>query len=125
MFALRFLTSLAFMGWLSACGAPEPVATGYKKKIAAPGAVTGTTPGVSPNGSGNVAGGAANLVNGQTLYGQLCASCHQPLATTAKPNKTVAQLDANAPAKNASHASVGTKWPTGQAAIDLAAALKK
>lgn len=123
MTKFRLLMSLLLLsGFAISCGAPEPVATGYKKKIAAPAAAIGT--GTPPATTGLPATGA-NLQNGQKLYAELCASCHQPLATTAKPNKTVAQLDANAPAKNASHAGVGAKWPTGQAAADLAAALKK
>ncbi len=118
----RLLTGLVLLSSMTGCGAPEPVATGYKKQIAAPpGAATAAT----TTGTGNATPATANLAAGQKAYADLCAACHQPLATTAKPNKTLAQIDANAPAKNPSHASVGAKWPTGAAAADLVAALKK
>lgn len=103
---------------LSACGSPEPVATGYKKELSKPSAPFSATQEQAPAAT-------ANLANGQAIYNKTCAAagCHGPLATSTKANKAAATIEAAATLDF--HKSAAANWPKGQNAIDLAEALKK
>ncbi len=109
---------------LGGCGSPEPVATGYKKQLQPAAATPNPTPDAPKTNDSTPV--AANLANGQAIYTKSCASCHLALASSLKANKTAAEIEAAKPPTNAAHTSIPVAdWPTGQKAIDVAAALKR
>ncbi len=102
---------------MTACGDSEPVASSYKKSMAA-GAVapaTGTTPAA---GTGDA---TALKAQGTTVYTAKCAACHGAIATSAKKGATAARITASATIS--SHSTV-TPFPTGTDVTALEAALK-
>jgi len=106
---------------LTACGDSEPVATSYKKSMAAgaPGAVgTPGTPGTPAPGGADA---TALKAQGTTVYAAKCANCHGALAATAKKGATAARITASATIP--AHATV-TPFPTGTDVTALAEALK-
>jgi len=100
---------------MTACGDSEPVATSYKKSMAAPAGAAPATPGT---GTGDA---TALKAQGTTVYTAKCASCHGALATSAKKGATAARITASATIS--SHSTV-TPFPTGTDFTALEAALK-
>lgn len=104
---------------MTACGDSEPVATSYKKSMAAPAGAT-PAPGAATPGAGT--GDATALkAQGTTVYNAKCASCHGALASSAKKGATAARITASATIS--SHSTV-TPFPTGTDVTALEAALK-
>ncbi|HYX31613.1 MAG TPA: hypothetical protein VE954_00775 [Oligoflexus sp.] len=102
---------------LTACGDSEPVATSYKKSMAA-GAAAPATGGTPAAGTGDA---TALKAQGTTVYTAKCAACHGAIATSAKKAATAARITASATIP--SHATV-TPFPTGTDVTALEAALK-
>lgn len=94
---------------MTACGDSEPVATSYKKSMAAPAGAMG-------NGDAT-----ALKAEGTTVYNAKCASCHGALASSEKKSATSARITASATIS--SHSTV-SPFPTGTDVTALEAALK-
>jgi cytochrome c5 len=107
------LIAICFM-LVTACGDSEPVATSYKKSM-----VAGAAPAVP--GTPGTGDATALKAQGTTVYNAKCASCHNPLATSAKKGATAARITASATIS--SHSTV-TPFPTGTDVTALEAALK-
>jgi thiosulfate dehydrogenase len=101
---------------LTACGDSEPVATSYKKSMAATGG--GAATGTPAVGTGDA---TALKAQGTTVYNAKCAACHGALASSAKKGATAARITASATIT--SHSTV-TPFPTGTDVQALEAALK-
>jgi cytochrome c5 len=101
---------------LTACGDSEPVATSYKKSMAA--GVPGAVPGAATPGTGDA---TALITKGTTVYNAQCANCHGALASSAKKGATAARITASA---TISFHSTVTPFPTGTDVQALEAALK-
>ncbi len=102
---------------ITACGDSEPVASSYKKSMAAGAVAPGTTTTTTP-----ATGDATALkTQGTTVYTAKCAACHGAIATSAKKGATAARITASATIS--SHSTV-TPFPTGTDVTALEAALK-
>lgn len=101
---------------MTACGDSEPVATSYKKSMAAGAVAPGGA--VPAPGTGDA---TALKAQGTTVYNAKCAACHGTLASSAKKGATAARITASATIT--SHSTV-TPFPTGTDVTALEAALK-
>ncbi len=102
---------------ITACGDSEPVASSYKKSMAA-GAVA---PGAATTPAAGTGDATALKAQGTTVYTAKCAACHGAIATSAKKGATAARITASATIS--SHSTV-TPFPTGTDVTALEAALK-
>ena len=119
--------TVVFVMTMVGCGDPEPVATSYKKSMAAAGTTAPATGGTTPTGTGT--GGVAPAVDnaalvkqGTDLYAKSCAGCHLALtAPSAKKGRSAAAI--TAASSIGSHSTV-KPYPTAAEASALEAALK-
>lgn len=104
---------------ITACGDSEPVASSYKKSMAAGAPGAASTPVVqAPPGGADV---TALKAQGATVYAAKCANCHGALAASAKKGATAARITTSATIPN--HSTV-TPFPSGTDVTALEAALK-